>query len=77
MSDVTRANGPDLIGFYSGNRSRVAVKRHELDLVSLSVRIDVDHRANISWFEPFFREWRLQNNAVVFFDHDSNLAAWE
>ena len=53
VSEVTAANRPDLGSFQCRNRSRVTVKRYELNLVSLSVLIDVNHRTDISRFEPF------------------------
>jgi hypothetical protein len=48
----------------------MAIKRHKLDLISLSILLDVDHGTDISRFEPFAGDWRIQDHPIVFFNHD-------
>jgi hypothetical protein len=57
-------------GFQCGDRCGVPIKGDKLYLISLSVLVHVDYRANVSRFEPFAVDGCVQNNAVVFFDHN-------
>ena len=48
----------------------MAIKCHKLYFVSRSVLIHVDYSANVSRFEPFAGDWRVQDNSVVFLNHN-------
>jgi hypothetical protein len=66
VGKVTAANLAHLGSFQGRDCGRVSIKCDKLYLVSLSVLVHVDYGANVSRFEPFAEDWRVQNNAVVF-----------
>ena len=49
--------------------SRLAVERHELDLESLAVGVNVNDRPDIASLQPLVGHSRGQNDAIVFADH--------
>ena len=71
VRDLSAADGPNLISGNSDDGRSLSRERHELDFVSLLLRINVNHCSNVASLKAFVAEGRGQNNSVVFADHMS------
>jgi hypothetical protein len=66
LSTRNRAHRRCLHGRHS---SRLAVKRHELDLESPAVVVDMNHCPDIASLQAFVRDRCGEYHSIVFFDH--------
>src|SRR5829696_7439973 len=69
MCNLSTRDGTNCGGLYGRHSSRVSVERHELDLDSLAVSVDVNHRADVADLQALVGYGRGQHDPIVFFNH--------
>ena len=73
MRDLAAANRTHLLGGDCDDRSRLSREGYELDLISLTSRIDMHYRSGVARFETLPMQRRSQNHSVVFLNHESTI----
>jgi hypothetical protein len=73
MWNLAAANGPNLLSRDRYDSGRLSRERYEFDLVGCLLRIDMNHRTNVTGFKPFIAKGSGQNDSIVFADHTSKV----
>lgn len=70
MSDLSLLAGTNLAGCQSHDSDGFAVKRRELDFVTLTALVNKHDRANIALRESVFGKVTGKNHILEFLDHE-------
>lgn len=69
MGHIAIAHGADLLGGEAGNRNCVASEGDELHFESLSARMDMDNRTDVTGLEAVGGNIGQEDDAVEFLEH--------
>lgn len=73
MRNLSPRHGANCRCLYGRNSSRLAVERHELDLESFAVRVDMNNGPDVADLQAFVGYRRGQYHPIVFFNHAEGL----